>query len=84
MAVRVDLGLTLNWWYTWLFKRKKAVSKLFGLIQAILPKIEPQQARDQAYLCQSVDIYDLERRMREIDQRGRSAANDLTFSLGLR
>lgn len=50
----------------------------------MLPEIEPQQARDQAYLAQSVDIYDLERRMREIDQRGRTAANDLNFSLGLR
>jgi hypothetical protein len=47
------------------------VSRLFGLIQAILPEIEPQQARDEAYLAESVDIYDLERRMREIDQRGR-------------
>ena len=60
------------------------MSKLLGLIQAILPEIEPQQARDQEYLAQSVDIYDLERRMREIDQRSRSSANDLTFSLGLR
>ena len=60
------------------------MSKLLGLFQAMLPEIEPQQARDQAYLDQSVDIYDLERRMREIDQRGRTAANDLTFSLGLR
>jgi Protein of unknown function (DUF3563) len=66
------------------FQRKPIVSKFFGLIQAMLPEIEPQQARDQAYLAQSVDIYDLERRMREIDQRGRCAANDLTFSLGLR
>ena len=65
-------------------QRKPTASKLLGLIQAILPEIEPQQTRDQAYLEQSVDIYDLERRMREIDQRGRSAANDLTFSLGLR
>ena len=60
------------------------MSKLLGLIQAILPEIEPQQARDQAYLEQSVDIYDLERRMREIEQRGRTSANDMTFSLGLR
>ena len=65
-------------------QRKRTVSKLLGLFQAILPEIEPQQARDQAYLAESVDIYDLERRMREIDERGRSAANDLTFSLGLR
>ena len=60
------------------------MSRLLGLIEAILPEIEPQQARDQAYLAESVDIYDLERRMREIDQRGRSAANGLNFSLGLR
>ena len=60
------------------------MSKLFSLIQAILPEIEPQQARDQAYLAESVDIYDLERRMRELDQRGRAAGPDLTFSLGLR
>jgi len=60
------------------------VSKLLGLMQAMLPHIEPQQARDEAYLAQSVDIYDLERRMREIEQRGRAAASDLTFSLGLR
>ena len=60
------------------------MSRLFGLIQAILPEIEPQRARDEAYLAESVDIYDLERRMREIDQRCRTAANDLTFSLGLR
>jgi len=66
------------------FRREPTVSKLFGLIQAMLPEIEPQQARDQAYLAQSVDIYDLERRMREIEHRGRSAAPDLTFSLGLR
>ena len=58
--------------------------KFLGLIQALLPEVEPQRSRDQAYLEQSVDIYDLERRMREIDQRGRCAANDLTFSLGLR
>ena len=60
------------------------MSKILGLLQAMLPEIEPQQSRDQAYLAQSVDIYDLERRMREIDHRGRVAANDLTFSLGLR
>lgn len=48
-------------------QRKPIVSRLFGLIQAILPEIEPQQARDQAYLAESVDIYDLERRMRQVD-----------------
>ena len=60
------------------------MSKLLGLVQAILPELEPRQSRDQAYLEQSVDIYDLERRMRELEQRSRSSASDLTFSLGLR
>ena len=60
------------------------MSKLLGLIQAMLPAAEPQLARNEAYLAQAVDIHDLERRMREIDQRERHAANDLTFSLGLR
>jgi hypothetical protein len=60
------------------------VSKLLGLLQALLPESEPELARSEAYLAQAVDIHDLERRMREIDERGRHAANDLTFSLGLR
>ena len=60
------------------------MSKLLGLIQAMLPSAEPEFARSEAYLAQSVDIYDLERRMREIDERGRHGGNDLTFSLGLR
>ena len=60
------------------------MSKVFELIKALMPRIEPQHLRDEAYLAESVDIYDLERRMREIDQRGRNASQDLIFSLGLR
>ena len=60
------------------------MSKLFGLIQAILPEIEPRQARDEAYLAQSVDIYDLERRMREIDGRGRLEASPIASGLYVR
>jgi hypothetical protein len=60
------------------------MSKFIEIIQALFPRIEPQQARDEAYLAESVDIYDLERRMREIDQRGRQLSHGLVFSLGLR
>jgi hypothetical protein len=60
------------------------MSKLLELIKALIPTIEQQHARDEAYLAESVDIYDLERRMREIDRRGRNTSQDLTFSLGLR
>ena len=58
--------------------------KVLQFIKALIPRIESQDARNEAYLAESVDIYDLERRMREIDQRGRDASPDLTFSLGLR
>lgn len=60
------------------------MSKLLELIKALIPTIEPQHVRDEAYLAQSVDIYDLERRMREIEWRGRNGSPDFTFSLGLR
>jgi hypothetical protein len=60
------------------------MSRLIELIKALIPRIESQRANDEAYLAASVDIYDLERRMHEIDERGRNASPDLTFSLGLR
>lgn len=43
-------------------------------VRRLLPVVQSQRERDDAYLAESVDIYDLERRMREIDQRGRSLA----------
>jgi len=58
--------------------------RLIDFIKTLVPSIESQQARDEAYLAQAVDIYDLERRMREIDHRGRDSSHDRGFSLGLR
>ena len=60
------------------------MSKLLGLIQAILPEIEPRQARDQAYLAQSVDIYDLERRMRQIEAGTRALTNSGPYGIFMR
>jgi hypothetical protein len=57
------------------------MSKLLRLIKALTPSIEPRRVRDEAYLAESVDIYDLERRMREIDYRGQNGSG--SFSLGL-
>ncbi|ABM96885.1 DUF3563 domain-containing protein [Methylibium petroleiphilum] len=45
------------------------LSFLKGLFQISLPT---QRELDEAYLAGSVDMSDLERRMREIDGRGRS------------
>lgn len=60
------------------------MSKLIELIQALLPRVETQAEHDQTYLNDSVDIYDLERRMREIDGRAATLATGLRLGLVLR
>ena len=60
------------------------MSRLCGLIKAFLPQIESQQERDDAYLAQSVDLNDLEHRMRELDARGRHQPRAVALSIGLR
>ena len=67
-----------------LLHQSDTMSKLFQLIQALLPRFESQAERDEAYLNQSVDIYDLERRMREIDGRAATIATGLRLGLVLR
>jgi hypothetical protein len=57
---------------------------LIGLLRALVPTVEPRLVRDEAYLAQSVDIYDLERRMEELERRSRGVSQDLVYSLGLR
>jgi hypothetical protein len=43
------------------------MSSFLKLIKSLIFGAPPQRAVDEAYLAESVDIYDLERRMREID-----------------
>lgn len=47
------------------------MTNLLNFLKSLLPSIESQQDRDEAYMAEAVDIYDLERRMRDIDERGR-------------
>jgi hypothetical protein len=42
------------------------------LIKAFVPHLSSQQERDEEYLSQAVDIYDVERRIAEIDHRAES------------
>jgi hypothetical protein len=49
------------------------MSHLIALIQSLFPHIPSQKERDAEYLNQSVDIYDVERRMQEIESRPRPA-----------
>jgi hypothetical protein len=45
------------------------MSPLFAFIKALFPHIPSQKERDAAYLNDALDIYDVERRMQEIEQR---------------
>ena len=45
------------------------MSNLIVLIKALVPHMPTQEELDQAYLNESVDIFDVERRMAEIDHR---------------
>ena len=55
------------------------MSKFIRLIKALTLSAKSQKDLDNAYLSESTDVYDLERRMREVDLRGRSSARALTF-----
>jgi hypothetical protein len=60
------------------------MTRFLDFIKALIPRVEPQRVLDEAYLGRSVDIHDLERRMRELEQRGRNATQGSTFLLGAR
>jgi hypothetical protein len=49
------------------------MSPIIELIKALVPHIPSQQERDEEYLNEAVDIYDVERRIWEIDHRGNQA-----------
>lgn len=55
------------------------MSTLYALIKALIPHIPTQQEREEAYLAESVDAQDLERRLREIDHRGQAQGCGLVF-----
>jgi hypothetical protein len=57
------------------------MSSLIQLLWSLLPSVESQSDRDEAYLAGAMDIHDLERRMRSIDNRGRD--RDAAITVGL-
>lgn len=50
------------------------MSRLAEFIKALVPHFPSQRDLDEAYLAESVDIYDLERRMSDIDWKRRNTA----------
>ncbi|MDD2882396.1 MAG: DUF3563 family protein [Rhodoferax sp.] len=55
------------------------MSNLIALIKALISNFQSQKERDEAYLCESVDMFDLERRMRLVDFAARDHARSLIF-----
>ena len=50
------------------------MSPIIELIKALVPHIPSQEELDEEYLCEAVDIYDVERRIAEIDHRASHAS----------
>ncbi|MDM0114054.1 DUF3563 family protein [Variovorax sp. J22R133] len=46
------------------------MTKLFKLVKDLLSMDQILQARDEAYLAEAADTFELERRMREIERGG--------------
>ncbi|MCE9658959.1 MAG: DUF3563 domain-containing protein [Burkholderiales bacterium] len=57
------------------------MNTLLNFLKSLRPSIESQQERDDAYIAAAVDLYDVERRMREIDARGRKNWSPIAYGL---
>jgi hypothetical protein len=58
------------------------MSKPIEFIKALVRSFKSEKDQDSAYLSEAVDVYDLERRMREIDFRAKNASGGHTCGFG--
>lgn len=54
---------------------------LFNFLKTFFARRQNRPQGDDAFLSESVDIYDLERRMRSLDDGRRSALSGIAFGL---
>jgi len=57
------------------------MTTLLNFLKSLSPTIESPATRESAYLAGAVDICDLERRLREIDGRGRGDWSPIAHGL---
>jgi hypothetical protein len=57
------------------------MSPLLKFLHSLFPRTEPPRAADDAFLADSVDLYDLERRMRLREERGRNPFGGFALAL---
>ena len=60
------------------------MSKLIALIQALLNRIQPRHTYDDQALGRAADIYDVERRVNQLDLRGGAMARGYEYSQSFR
>jgi|SoiMetStandDraft_5_1073268.scaffolds.fasta_scaffold672276_1 hypothetical protein len=59
------------------------MSDFLEFLKKLAPVMPSQRERDEAYLAEAQNLADLERRIRDIEARGRHAISDVPFGLGL-
>jgi hypothetical protein len=59
------------------------MSNFVDFLRTLVPGMRSQCERDQSYLAEAMDLYDLERRIRQIEARDREARSDVPLGLGL-
>ena len=59
------------------------MSDLLERLKALVPSLPTERDLEEAYLSEALDIADLERRIRRIEQRGHHADSDVPFGFGL-
>jgi hypothetical protein len=57
------------------------MNTILNLLKTLLPAVESQSERDEAYLAGSPDIGELELRMRALDERGRNHNGGIAVGL---
>ncbi len=55
------------------------MSQLIGFIKALIPSFKSEKDFQEAYLGESADLFNLERRMRLVDIAARDNARSLIF-----
>jgi len=59
------------------------MSNFVDFLRTLVPFMRSQRERDESYLAEAMDLYDLERRIRQVESRGRDARSDVPLGLGL-
>ena len=57
------------------------MTALLKFLESLFARTKPRLDAHDAYLADSVDIYDLERRMRTLDERGRNPLGGVALGL---